>query len=121
MWVLFFIAADLTSLKAAQPDKIVAPQRRPIDEAKASSYGIRKLSGKRLTLYTDVSGEEIDRLPELFDQAFLQYCEYFHVPPDELAGWSMTGFLMKDKSRFVANRPVARRIARFSARVFAEF
>jgi hypothetical protein len=87
--------------EAAPPGKIVTPQRRAIDEAKASSSGIRKLSGKRITLYTDVSGEEIDRLPGLFDQAFLQYCEYFHVQPDELASWNMTGFLMKDKSRYV--------------------
>ncbi|MGD0653906.1 MAG: hypothetical protein ABSA16_06140 [Thermoguttaceae bacterium] len=87
--------------KAVAEDKIVAPQQRPIDEAKASAAGIRKLSGKRLTLYTDTDGEEIDRLPELFDQAFLQYCEYFHIPSGELADWRMTGFLMKDKSRFV--------------------
>jgi hypothetical protein len=87
--------------KAAPPEKIVNPHGRAIDEAKALSAGIRKLSGKRLTLFTDVSGEEIDRLPEIFDQAFLQYCEYFHVSPYELPDWSMTGFLMKDKARFV--------------------
>jgi hypothetical protein len=86
---------------AAAAGEIVAPQRRQIDEAQASAAGIRKLSGKRLTLYTDAVGPEIDRLPDVFDQAFPQWCEYFHVPPDKLAGWSMTGFLMKDKALFV--------------------
>jgi hypothetical protein len=86
--------------KAAPPDKIVAPQLRSVDEANAFSNGIRKLAGKRLTLYTDVNGEEIDRLPGIFDQAFPQYCEYFRLSPDELAGWSMRGFLMKEKSPF---------------------
>ncbi len=97
----FILCNRLDVVKAAQAGKIVAPHRRPIDEAKALSYGIRKLPGKRLALYTDASGEEIDRLPEVFDQAFLQYCEYFHVPPGELADWSMRGFLMKEKSRFL--------------------
>jgi hypothetical protein len=97
--ILYCGRSDIS--KAAPPDKIVVPQRRAIDEAKASSSGIRKLSGKRITLWTNVSGEEIDRLPGLFDQAFLQYCEYFHVQPVDLAGWNMTGFLMKDKSRYV--------------------
>jgi hypothetical protein len=88
-------------LLAAQADKSAAVEQRRIDEAGASAAGIRKLSGKRLTLYTDASGDDIDRLPGLFDQAFLQYCEYFHVSPNELAAWRMRGFLIKDKSRFV--------------------
>ena len=87
--------------QAAPAEKTASLQLRPIDEAKALSNGIRKLSGKRITLYTDASGDEIDRLPEIFEQAFLQYCEYFHIAPGELALWSMQGFLMKDKSRFL--------------------
>ncbi len=87
--------------KAAPEPKTAPPQLRPIDETKAALHGVRKLSGKRLTLYTDAGGDEIDRLPGIFDQAFLQYCEYFHVPPGELAHWMMRGFLMKDKSRFL--------------------
>jgi hypothetical protein len=96
--IVYCCRSDIVN--AAPPGEIVTPQRRAIDEAKASSSGIRKLLGKRLTLYTDIHGEEIDRLPELFDQAFLQYCKYFEVSPEELALWSMTGFLMKDKSKF---------------------
>ena len=32
----------------------------PIDDARVAAAGIRKLPGKRLTLYTDLSGAEID-------------------------------------------------------------
>ncbi|MEN6558532.1 MAG: hypothetical protein ABFC54_10175 [Thermoguttaceae bacterium] len=71
-----------------------------IDDAKLAASGIRKLSGQRLTLYTDLSGGEIDQLPELFDQAFLQWCAYFRVKPEDLPKWHLTGCLMKDPSRF---------------------
>ena len=70
-----------------------------IDDAKAEALGIQKLPGGRLTLYTDLSGDEIDRLPEVFSQAFPQWCEYFGVKEGGLADWRMTGFLMKDKVR----------------------
>jgi hypothetical protein len=72
-----------------------------VDDARATEAGIRKLSGKRLTLYTDLAGDEIDQLPAVFDQAFPQWCRYFHVKEDDHPDWHMTGFLMKDKARFV--------------------
>jgi hypothetical protein len=61
---------------------------------------VRKLPGKRLTLYTDVSGPEIDRLPEIFEQAFPQWCRYFGVKQEDVADWHVTGCLIKDKDRF---------------------
>jgi hypothetical protein len=72
-----------------------------VDDARAAAAGINKLSGKRLTLYTDLSGMEIDRLPAIFQQAFPQWCKYFGVKEGDLPAWQMTGFLMKDKARFV--------------------
>ncbi|MCC6124366.1 MAG: hypothetical protein IT426_05365 [Pirellulales bacterium] len=71
-----------------------------VDDKRVAAAGIRKIPGKRLTLYTDVPGEEIDRLPEVFDLAFPQYCEYFGVDPKTLDDWHATGFLMKDRKRF---------------------
>jgi len=72
-----------------------------IDDSKAAGAGIRKLPGKRLTLYTDLTGDEIRRLPDLFDQAFPQWCDYFQVKESDHSDWHLTGFLMKDKARFV--------------------
>lgn len=74
--------------------------RIEVDEQKAAAAGIRKIAGKRITLYTDVPGEEIDRLPAVFELAFPQYCSYFRVDPATLPDWHATGFLMKDKKRF---------------------
>jgi hypothetical protein len=91
----------------------------PIDDVRAANAGIHKISGRRLTLYTDLSGPEIDALPGVFEQAFPQWCKYFGIsekgdspiftghgsaaPPTKIGtvpNWQMTGFLMKDKSRF---------------------
>ncbi|HUT13455.1 MAG TPA: hypothetical protein VMY42_23405 [Thermoguttaceae bacterium] len=75
--------------------------RMEIDDAQMAKAGIRKLAGKRLTLYTDLpDGPEIQRLPEVFDQAFPQWCAYFQIDPAEHADWNMTGFLIQDKARF---------------------
>ena len=75
--------------------------RLRVDDARAAAAGIRKLSGKRLTLYTDMPpAEQIEQLPEVFDRAFPQWCEYFDVDPAKHADWEMTGFLMQDKARF---------------------
>ena len=96
----------LGDLLQQQPDSestfIANLQRMKIDDAKMAAEGIRKLTGKRLTLYTDMpSSKEIDQLPELFDQAFPQWCEYFNIDASEHADWNMTGFLMNEKGLFV--------------------
>jgi hypothetical protein len=79
----------------AEPPKVV------VDEARTAAAGIRKLSGKHLTLYTDLASfKEVDELPEVFDQAFLQWCAYFHADPAALSDWRITAFLIKDKDLF---------------------
>lgn len=78
----------------------VAAPVATVDDAKTAGAGIRKLPGKRLTLYTDLSGAEIDQLPAVFEQAFPQWCKYFGVQESDHPDWHMTGFLMKDKARF---------------------
>jgi hypothetical protein len=76
---------------------------RSIDDARAKSAGIRKLSGRHLTLYTDVpSSPEIDRLPAIFDQAVPQWAAYFGVPESKTQRWHATGYLIADRRRFDA-------------------
>ena len=83
------------------PRRIASLPRMRVDDARASAAGIRKLSGKRLTLYTDMQpGEEIRCLPEVFDLAFPQWCKCFEVDADKHPDWKMTGFLIEDKARF---------------------
>ncbi len=78
-------------------------QTHSIDEGRVRAAEIRKLAGRRLTLYTDLpSSQSVDELPEVFDQAFPQWCAYFGVDEKDHADWRMTGYLIKDKVRFTA-------------------
>ncbi|HEV2969094.1 MAG TPA: hypothetical protein VGY55_03830 [Pirellulales bacterium] len=81
-----------------------SPQPRAIDESRVRAAGIRKLTSKRLTLYTDMpSAAVVDELPEIFDQAVPQWCAYFGVDESKLADWHHTACLMQDKMRFEAS------------------
>jgi hypothetical protein len=75
-----------------------------IEEGKVAAAGIRKLTGKHLTLYTDLpadAGPAVDELPRVFDAAVPLWCEYFGVDPAKPAEWKIVGSLMKDKERFL--------------------
>ena len=109
--ISFVLAALLLPLtaaaQAAEEAADSASRRLPglrgvaVDDAEAAAAGIHKLASKRLTLYTDLAlDDEVRRLPEVFDQAFPQWCACFRVSPAEHAKWRMTGFIMKDKARF---------------------
>ena len=65
--------------------------------------GIRQLASKHLTLLTDLpSSPEVDALPDLFDQAFGQWCDYFGVDADQHVDWHVRTHLMKSRERFQA-------------------
>ncbi len=67
----------------------------------AAEAGIRRISGKHLSLFTDLpSTPAIDELTEVFDRAFPQWCKYFGVNTARLRDWHATGCLMKDKTVF---------------------
>ncbi len=77
------------------------PVRVPIDPQRIAAFGIRRLDGKHVTLYTDLGPDpEVDVLPEVFDQAFPQWCAYFQVDVQQHRNWKMTGRLMRQKERF---------------------
>ncbi|MCE5266419.1 MAG: hypothetical protein LLG00_00840 [Planctomycetaceae bacterium] len=97
--------SPLTSLllTTAMAATVAAATPPPIDDARAAAAGVRKIVGRRLTLYTDVGGTEIDQLPAVFEQAFSQWCRYFGVDESKHADQRLTGCLMKDRDRFVAS------------------
>ncbi|HZZ73261.1 MAG TPA: hypothetical protein VFE24_13475 [Pirellulales bacterium] len=88
----------------AAPSFADLPPPRPprkFDDAQIRAAGMRKLAGKHLTLYTDLgSNAAVDELPQIFDQAFPQWCAYFHCDPARLADWRINGFLMGEQERF---------------------
>ena len=71
-----------------------------VDEDKLRANRIRKISSDHLTLFTDLPEEkEVDELGKVFDEAVKQWRTYFG-----LSGFNRfhaTGFLIKDKSRFI--------------------
>lgn len=78
-------------------------QPLPVSDTKAAIAGIRRLSGKHLTMYTDLPpAEAVDELPRVFDLAVPQWCQYFGVDAARVADWHMVGCVMQDKRRFEA-------------------
>jgi len=79
------------------------PKLPPLDERALRSQNIRVLKGKHLTLCTDLpSSSEINRLPEVFDRAVLEYCNFFGVDPKYCENWYIRGCLMDDLEKFRA-------------------
>ena len=77
------------------------PQIERIDPAALRRAGIRKVESQFLSLYTDLPpSKAIDELPEVFDAAVPEWCEYLGIAPSRVNVWRVNGFLIKDKSLF---------------------
>src|SRR5262245_9475420 len=99
------VALMLLAVSGAGYDKrgLALELRRPeIDEQRVAAAGIRKITGKHVTLYTDLPAGEADELPTVFDAAVPLWCKYFGVKPTDVVEWKPVGFVMRDKQRFVA-------------------
>lgn len=87
--------------RPTQDDQASRGPKRSIDDKRALASGIRKIAGKRLTLYTDLpESRAVEDLPLAFDQAFAGWCEYFGLEPADFGDWSMRGFVIKERARF---------------------
>jgi hypothetical protein len=85
---------------SGQPPRY-SPPPREINEALAASRGIRALRGKYITLYTDLPADpEVECLPEVFDQAYPQWCEYFGIPQQLDPPWRIHAFVMGQRQAF---------------------
>ncbi len=89
------------------PEAVIPKPRPPapqlIDEQRVQAQGIRRLSSKHLTLYTDLPlDEEIQALPEAFDQAYPQWRDYFHLTAPEKT--SPARYRPLDEGRFQVPR-----------------
>ncbi|HEY2883453.1 MAG TPA: hypothetical protein VGJ15_13490 [Pirellulales bacterium] len=96
---LLLYVRDTAHTASAAPPGAQAPHA--VDEAKVSAAGIRKLTSKRLDLYTDLpSSPEIDELPLVFDQAFPLWCKYFGVDSSKHDDFRMRASLIDDPAKF---------------------
>jgi hypothetical protein len=74
-----------------------------VDERRAAAAGIRKLTGKHLVLFTDVSSAaSVDELCRVFDLAFPQWCEQLGLDAAAHSDWQMRAYLVSDRQRFEA-------------------
>jgi hypothetical protein len=72
-----------------------------VDDERVAAMGIRKISSRHLELYTDVPVDPaVEELPQVFDLAVSQWCDYFDVDPELAKTWRMTAYLINDKARF---------------------
>lgn len=92
------IAALLSAIPVCAGDHAVGPLT-----AVARRAGLRVLSGKHLTLVTDRparSGDGVDELPWVFDEAFSSWCRHYAIDPRDHQGWQAFGCLVIDRERF---------------------
>lgn len=90
-------------LRCLPPVIALAVGLTPARDASAADPPFRKLTGKHITLHTDVpSSSEVDILPQVFDLAFPEWCKYFSVDPVKHANWHVTASLMRSRDRFEA-------------------
>jgi hypothetical protein len=74
---------------------------RAVNEQAIAAAGLHKVEGKHLVLYTDLPvDDEIKVLPQVFDLAFSQWCDYFHLDHAKHANWQMRGTLIGDQAKF---------------------
>lgn len=84
---------------AASPTNVQSASN--VDETKISPAGIRKLSGKHITLYTDLSPQpSVDELPAVFDQAVALWQEFLGLDKAECERFHIRGAVMRDRERF---------------------
>ncbi|MEM7311943.1 MAG: LecA/PA-IL family lectin [Planctomycetota bacterium] len=105
---------SLADLLLSDEDKALLQQNAPnieslvfeapnVDEQQTAAQGIRKLTGKYVTIYTDLpESPAVSELPDAFDAAVPLWCKYFDVEEDAVKGWHMTGYLVKDKAKHQA-------------------
>jgi hypothetical protein len=76
-------------------------QEIPFDESLMKQNGIRRLESKHLILYTDLPiSEQVDDLPQLFDQLIPLLCRYFELNRQNYETFKVEGFLIDDFEKF---------------------
>lgn len=89
---------SLDDMRQINPDM---PPPLSIDEKVVAANGIRKLTGKHVTIYTDIPHRQhVKELPTVFDLAVPQWCQYFGIAKDRAENWHVRAMVMGDEKRF---------------------
>ena len=93
--------SDLGEQPAVTAELAVDAEPVDVDQERVATFGIRKISGKHLDLYTDLpKATAIDQLPRVFDLAVPLWGKYFDIGRSRWDEWKLTGFLVGDKAKF---------------------
>ena len=66
-----------------------------------NSDGFTRLKGKHIQIVTDLPlDDNLQQLPEIFDQAIPGWCEFFEIDLESTQKWQTTLYLMLDRQRF---------------------
>ncbi len=83
------------------------PAPLKIDPQRVAAAGISVLSGKHITLYTDVRADLVEgetdprqRWIELFDAAVPAWCEQFDTDRADAENYALSAIIMQDQQRF---------------------
>ena len=76
---------------------------RSVDESRAAAAGIRKLTGRHITIYTDLAADQhVNQLTNVFDTAVPQWAEFFSVDLENTRNWKVVAYIIKDRVPFDA-------------------
>lgn len=105
-------ASDSGNHPVATKDTSISDPSSPLRQRPAvvpslddnNELGLRTLHGRYVTLVTDLpSSVAVNELTLVFDRAVPQWARYFHASPSDVEKFSMTGYVIRSKERFLAN------------------
>lgn len=109
-------AVHAAALQTMEDINRFLPGPMAIDADKVAANGLRVLSGRHVTVYTDApSSRSIDELVDVFDAAVPKWCAYFEVPETRAKPWKLQAFVMRDKLRFERAGLIPRNLPEFPA------
>ncbi len=96
-----FFHAGVILAQEVQPAVWPAPRQLPL--AKFDQLGLRVISGKHVTLVTDVASSAwLDELPLVAQQAMAPLADYFGVDSSRWEAWRVVAFVIEDRQKFAA-------------------
>lgn len=103
LWLIVFLAlGSFSELLAREKGVRRQDDRAPVDAKLAEQNGIQRYDSKYLILYTDIEPEKARELVGLVDQVYPVWESFLgKLPPArDRSPFQITGFLMRDPSRF---------------------
>jgi len=101
LMLLLMVGGSLGQAQTLEP--AVWPAARALDAERLNRLGLRVITGKHLTLVTDLpKSPAVDQLPDVASHAVRLLGEYFAVRGRKVDEWRVQAYLMVDATKFAA-------------------